>query len=75
MSVSGSGVAKAEKPVIGSVRRSFAPWKDPNIKPLIRYESVIKRFGDFVAIKKLDLDITRRSSSPSSAPPAAARPP
>ncbi len=57
MSVSGSGVAKAEKPVIGSVRRSFAPWKDPNIKPLIRYESVIKRFGDFVAIKKLDLDI------------------
>jgi putrescine transport system ATP-binding protein len=56
VSVSGLSV-KTDKAAFGSVRRSFAPWNDPNIKPLIRYEGVLKSFGDFVAIKKLDLDI------------------
>ncbi len=46
-----------DRPAIGGVRRSFAPWKDPSIRPLIRYQGVVKRFGDFVAIKRLDLDI------------------
>jgi len=35
----------------------FAPWDDPTQKPLIRFKSVTKRFGDFVAIDDLTLDI------------------
>jgi len=35
----------------------FAPWKDPDQKPLIRFKNVTKRFGDFVAIDDLTLDI------------------
>jgi putrescine transport system ATP-binding protein len=35
----------------------FAPWDDPNEKPLIRFENVTKRFGDFVAIDDLSLSI------------------
>jgi putrescine transport system ATP-binding protein len=35
----------------------FAPWDDPNEKPLIRFQNVTKRFGDFVAIDDLTLDI------------------
>lgn len=35
----------------------FAPWDDPNAKPLIRFQNVTKRFGDFTAIDDLTLDI------------------
>ena len=35
----------------------FAPWDDPNEKPLIRFENVTKKFGEFVAIDDLLLDI------------------
>ena len=35
----------------------FAPWEDPSQKPLIRFKSVTKRFGDFTAIDDLTLDI------------------
>ena len=35
----------------------FAPWDDPNEKPLIRFENVTKKFGEFVAIDDLSLDI------------------
>ncbi|PCH74992.1 MAG: polyamine ABC transporter ATP-binding protein [Rhodobacteraceae bacterium] len=35
----------------------FAPWNDPTEKPLIRFRNVTKRFGDFVAINDLTLDI------------------
>jgi len=35
----------------------FAPWDDPDQKPLIRFRNVTKRFGDFVAIDDLTLDI------------------
>ena len=35
----------------------FAPWDDPNEKPLIRFKGVTKRFGDFTAIDDLTLDI------------------
>ncbi len=38
----------------------FAPWKDPANKPIIRFENVTKRFGDFVAVKNLTLDIYER---------------
>lgn len=35
----------------------FAPWNDPEAKPLIRIEGVSKSFGDFLAVNKVDLDI------------------
>ncbi|MEP4195456.1 MAG: ABC transporter ATP-binding protein [Aliishimia sp.] len=35
----------------------FAPWNDPAAKPLIRFENVTKKFGDFTAIDDLSLDI------------------
>jgi len=38
----------------------FAPWDDPNESPLIRFENVTKRFGDFIAIDDVSLDIYER---------------
>jgi putrescine transport system ATP-binding protein len=38
----------------------FAPWKDPAMKPIIRFENVTKRFGDFVAVDNITLDIYER---------------
>ena len=35
----------------------FAPWNDPDAKPLIEFKGVTKAFGDFVAIDDLSLDI------------------
>ena len=35
----------------------FAPWDDETAKPLIRFQNVTKRFGEFVAIDDLTLDI------------------
>ncbi|GAA6200776.1 ABC transporter ATP-binding protein [Aquicoccus sp. SU-CL01552] len=38
----------------------FAPWDDPEAKPLIRFQNVTKRFGTFTAIDNLSLDIYER---------------
>jgi putrescine transport system ATP-binding protein len=38
----------------------FAPWKDPAKKPIIRFENVTKKFGDFVAVDNITLDIYER---------------
>jgi putrescine transport system ATP-binding protein len=38
----------------------FAPWEDPNEKPLIQFKNVTKRFGDFTAIDNLTQDIFAR---------------
>jgi putrescine transport system ATP-binding protein len=35
----------------------FAPWRDPQAKPLIQFKGVTKRFGDFTAIDDLTQDI------------------
>ncbi|MEZ5913931.1 MAG: ABC transporter ATP-binding protein [Paracoccaceae bacterium] len=43
----------AERPV-------FAPWNDPAEKPLIQFRGVTKKFGEFVAIDNLNVDIFRR---------------
>ncbi len=45
---------------LGSTRRSFAPWTDPDAKPYIRFENVTKRFGDAVAVDDLSLTIYER---------------
>jgi len=42
---------------IGAVRCTFAPWEDPTATPLIRFDGVIKRFGDDVAVNGVSLDI------------------
>ena len=38
----------------------FAPWTDPNEKPLIQFKGVTKRFDDFTAIDNLTQDIYAR---------------
>jgi len=39
---------------------AFAPWEDPEAKPLIHFQNVTKRFGEFVAIDDLTIDIYER---------------
>jgi len=41
----------------GFAKRGFAPWTDRRLQPLLRIESVGKRFGTFVAVDQLSLDI------------------
>ena len=45
---------------LGSIRRSFAPWTDPDAPAYIRFERVTKRFGDFTAVNDLSLTIYER---------------
>jgi putrescine transport system ATP-binding protein len=45
---------------VGAVRRNFAPWADPALQPLIRFEGVKKRFGAAVAVDGIDLSIFER---------------
>ncbi|MBN9021455.1 MAG: ABC transporter ATP-binding protein [Rhizobiales bacterium] len=45
---------------LGPIRRKFAPWDDPAAKPFIAFRHVTKRFGDFVAVNDLSLDIYER---------------
>jgi putrescine transport system ATP-binding protein len=48
------------KAALGPVRRSFSPWTDPDATPLIRFENVTKKYGDFTAIDNLTLNIYER---------------
>ncbi len=43
-----------------SAPAEFAPWKDVDAVPLVRFEHVTKRFGPFTAIDDLTLDIYER---------------
>ena len=45
---------------LGPIRRKFAPWNDPAARPFIAFRHVTKRFGDFVAVNDLSLDIYER---------------
>jgi putrescine transport system ATP-binding protein len=36
---------------------AFAPWADPAARPLVRFESVVKTFGDAAAVEGVSLDI------------------
>jgi putrescine transport system ATP-binding protein len=45
---------------LGPVKRKFSPWDNPDAVPFIRFENVTKRFGDFVAVDNLTLDIYER---------------
>jgi len=50
--------AKPQKPQ--SVRRKFEPWADASVQPLIRFQNVVKRYGEVVAIDGVSLDIYER---------------
>ncbi|MGR3271637.1 ABC transporter ATP-binding protein [Thalassococcus profundi] len=41
-------------------QKVFAPWEDATEKPLIQFKGVTKKFGDFVAIDNLSLDIYQK---------------
>jgi len=45
---------------LGPVKRKFAPWTDPDAIPFIRFENITKKYGDFTAVKNLNLDIYER---------------
>ncbi len=45
---------------LGPVKRKFTPWSDPGAQPFIRFENITKRFGPFVAVDNLTLDIYER---------------
>jgi len=45
---------------LGGARRGFAPWADPAIRPLVRFEAVSKRFDGAAAVDRLSLDIYER---------------
>jgi putrescine transport system ATP-binding protein len=51
---------KAAQKALGPIRRSFAPWLDPASVPLIRFENVVKRFGQFTAVDDVSIDIHGR---------------
>ncbi|WP_299349267.1 ABC transporter ATP-binding protein [uncultured Shimia sp.] len=36
---------------------AFAPWEDPKAEPVIHFQNVTKRFGEFTAIDDLTIDI------------------
>ncbi|MDC0660161.1 ABC transporter ATP-binding protein [Leisingera sp. SS27] len=38
----------------------FEPWNDPEAKPLIHFQNVTKRYGEFTAIDNLTIDIYER---------------
>jgi putrescine transport system ATP-binding protein len=40
-----------------SAPRQFAPWADPAVQPLVRFEAVSKRFAGVSAVEALSLDI------------------
>ena len=55
------GASASRSPLRTAAPQSgFAPWKDPSKTPIVRFENVVKRFGDFVAVKDCTLDIYER---------------
>lgn len=49
-----------QKPSSKPNQTVFAPWLDPEQKPLIRFRNVTKKYGEFTAIDDLTLDIYER---------------
>ncbi|SLN16406.1 ABC transporter ATP-binding protein [Oceanibacterium hippocampi] len=48
--------ARATEP---TKKKKWAPWSDPEAEPFIRLVDVSKRFGDFLAVDNISLDIYR----------------
>jgi putrescine transport system ATP-binding protein len=47
----------ANQKVFGGIKQPFAPWADPTVRPLVRFEQVTKRFGEVAAVDRVSLDI------------------
>ena len=47
-------------PRTAAPQSGFAPWKNPSLPPIVRFENITKRFGDFVAVNDVTLDIYER---------------
>jgi putrescine transport system ATP-binding protein len=41
-------------------QQKFEPWTDPDAKPYVRIEKITKKFGDFVAVDDVTLDIYKK---------------
>jgi putrescine transport system ATP-binding protein len=41
-------------------QQKFEPWTDPDAKPYVRIEKVTKKFGDFVAVDDVSLEIYKK---------------
>ena len=41
---------------LGSIRKSFAPWNDPEAKAHITFDRVGKTFGEFIAVDTVSID-------------------
>src|SRR5262245_35451578 len=50
-------MGQARSKGLGGAKRDFAPWNDPNVRPLVRFDDVSKRFGAFTAVDHVTLDI------------------
>ena len=42
---------------IAGSKRDFAPWTDPSLRPLLRIQTLTKRFGSQAVVDQLSLDI------------------
>ncbi|AHB48723.1 ABC transporter ATP-binding protein [Hyphomicrobium nitrativorans NL23] len=58
--IAASSEPQARRARTPAPQSGFAPWKDPAKAPIVRFENVVKRFGDFVAVKDCTLDIYER---------------
>ena len=43
-----------------ATQQKFEPWTDPDAKPYVRIEKVTKKFGDFVAVDDVSLNIYKK---------------
>ena len=55
-----SGRTSTPRPQIGGVRETFAPWEDPQARPLVRFDGVSKAFGDTTAVNDVSVSIYER---------------
>ncbi|WP_044562229.1 ABC transporter ATP-binding protein, partial [Azospirillum sp. B4] len=51
--------ASRPRPASSGPAAKFEPWRDPNAKPYVQIEKVVKRFGDFTAVDNVSLSIYR----------------
>jgi putrescine transport system ATP-binding protein len=56
MAERGGGTGKNPE-ISGGIGQAFAPWSDPNARPLVRFEGVVKKFGGAAAVDGVSLDI------------------
>ena len=43
-----------------ATQQKFEPWTDPDAKPYVRIDKVTKKFGDFIAVDDVSLDIYKK---------------